>query len=78
MAQNIQISIQPDLLSQVDQTVKKMRKSRSSFIAEALRTYLHTLKTRWLEKQHIHGYQKKGGATGEFDEWLSEQAWPER
>lgn len=77
MAQNIQVSIQPELLSQVDQTVRKMGKSRSAFIAEALRSYLNTLKTRWLEKQHIQGYQRKAVSPGEFDEWQHEQVWPD-
>lgn len=77
MAENIQVSIHPDLLSDVDRTVKKMGKSRSAFIAEALRAYLNLLKTRWLEKQHIQGYQKKAVSPGEFDEWLHEQVWPD-
>ncbi|MBI2981243.1 MAG: ribbon-helix-helix protein, CopG family [Deltaproteobacteria bacterium] len=77
MAHNIQISIQPELLSQVDQTVKKMGKNRSAFIAEALRSYLSLLKTRWLEKQHIQGYRKSPTVPEEFDIWPKEQVWPD-
>jgi len=77
MAHNIQISIQPELLAQVDQTVKKVGKNRSAFIAEALRAYLNLLKTRWLEKRHIQGYRKGPAVPEEFDIWPKEQAWPD-
>lgn len=77
MAYNVQISIREDLLSQVDQVTKKLGKTRSSLIADALKRYLNALEVRSLEERHIQGYRKKPVQTDEFGDWTREQKWPE-
>lgn len=77
MVRNVQISIRSDLLTDVDEATKRLGKSRSALIAEALRRYLGFLETHALEKRHIEGYREKPVRRAEFDDWSGEQVWPE-
>ena len=77
MAKAIQLSIQEDLLEQVDRAVKSLHKTRSALVAEALVRYLQWLEARALERRHISGYRKRPVLTGEYTDWEKEQVWPE-
>ena len=71
----IQITIDPELLDDVDRAVQQLKTSRSAFIRQALQLALRRLAIRDLEEQHAAGYARHPAAAGEFDGWESEQAW---
>jgi len=71
----IQMTLEEDLLREVDRTVKKLRTSRSGLIRTSLRQYLKTVSERLLEDQHREGYARHPVRKGEFDAWETEQEW---
>ena len=71
----IQMTLDEKLLTRVDRTRKKLRKTRSEFIRESLINMLANLRRRELEKQHYEGYKKNPVQPGEFDMWEDEQVW---
>ena len=71
----IQMTLEKNLLDQLDRTVKKLRTTRSAFIRTSIKESLKTLRTRQLEAQHRAGYAKQPVKPGEFDVWESEQVW---
>ncbi len=73
----VQMTLEEDLVTQVDRAARKLGTTRSGFARQALRDALHRLDLRRLEEQHRRGYAAKPVRKGEFDVWESEQAWPE-
>ena len=71
----IQMTINEDLLKDVDEARKKLRTSRSEFIRRAMYKYINDLNTRDLEKIHREGYKKYPIKKDEFDVWENEQDW---
>ncbi len=71
----IQMTIDENLLKNVDKARKKLKTSRSEFIRRAMHKYLNELNTRDLEKIHREGYKKYPVRKDEFDVWENEQAW---
>jgi len=71
----IQMTINEDLLKDVDEARKKLRTSRSEFIRRAMYRYINELNTGALEKLHREGYRKYPVVKDEFDIWENEQAW---
>jgi metal-responsive CopG/Arc/MetJ family transcriptional regulator len=73
----IQMTLDEDLIKEVDKEVKKLGTTRSAFTREALKkilTYYHELE---LEKKQIEGYKKDPIKSGEFSDWETEQIWIE-
>ena len=73
----VQMTMEPELIAQIDEAVRKLGTTRSAFAREALRAALAKLHTRELERRHREGYRKHPVQPGEFDEWETEQVWPE-
>jgi len=71
----IQMTIDEKLLEKVDQTSKKLRKTRSELIRVSLRKMLHELRIIEMENKHRAGYQKRPVTSEEFDIWEEEQVW---
>ena len=71
----IQITIEPGLLKLIDKECGD--RNRSSFFRQAAQAWLNQLHIRNLEKKQIQGYARHPVKPGEFDDWLSEQVWPE-
>lgn len=71
----IQMTIDDDLLSQVDAAVDELGTSRSAFIREALSAALRMVKLRQMERKHAAGYARFPVQPGEFDVWADEQVW---
>lgn len=71
----IQIGLDEDLARRVDQTVRKLRTTRSAFTRGALRAALDRPNQKELERKHREGYLRKPVAKGEFSVWQSEQVW---
>lgn len=71
----IQMTIEENLLSEVDQAIEALQTSRSAFIRNALREAIQKYKIHELEEQHRLGYEKHPVQPGEFDIWQDEQVW---
>ncbi len=73
----IQMTIDPELLADVDEAVRELGTNRSAFMREALEQALRRLSVRRLEERHAAGYARKPAMAGEFDVWEDEQSWGE-
>ena len=73
----IQMTIDEQLLSEVDKAVRELDTNRSAFLRDALRQALKQLEIAEMERQQIEGYKSHPVEPGEFDVWLDEQHWQE-
>jgi metal-responsive CopG/Arc/MetJ family transcriptional regulator len=71
----IQMTMEIDLLKDVDVAVKKLHTTRSAFIRKALREALGKLRTAQEESRHRRGYEHYPVEEGEFDVSENEQEW---
>ena len=71
----IQMTIDADLLADVDVAVKALGTNRSAFIRDALQYALRQLTLRQLEDQHAAGYERIPVRAEEFKGWEDEQVW---
>ena len=71
----VQMTLDDDLVSQVDSVVKQLHTSRSAFTRDALRDALLNYSTKQLERKHQKGYEKHPASSDEFAIWEDEQAW---
>lgn len=71
----IQMTIDDNLLIQVDGAIARLGATRSAFIRAALRQALARYEIEQLERQHRDGYERRPVEPGEFDIWESEQVW---
>lgn len=75
MMKTVQMTINEELLSQIDQIVKDQGSNRSAFMRQALEEALRRYNVAKLEKVHANGYLKQPIKTGEFNNWQGEQVW---
>lgn len=54
----IQLPIEPDLLTQIDETAAALATSRAAFIHEACRLRMQSLATKKLDRRYVAGYRK--------------------
>jgi metal-responsive CopG/Arc/MetJ family transcriptional regulator len=73
----VQMTLDEDLIAEVDKAVRKLGTTRSGFARQALRAALGKIDQVELERRHRQGYQKKPVRLGEFDLWEGEQIWVE-
>jgi len=71
----IQMTIEENLLKEVDKIVTLSGKTRSEFTRQALIKAISEYKNSILEKKQIEGYKKNPVKIGEFSDWETEQAW---
>ncbi len=71
----IQMTLDDDLVDQVDQIVKSIETTRSAFTRDALRLALKQYQTLELEKKHCKGYEQHPVNSQEFQIWEDEQVW---
>ena len=71
----IQMTLDDDLVSEVDEIVKQLRMNRSAFTRLALRAAIDRHNQAQLVQQHKQGYERRPVAPGEFSVWESEQHW---
>ena len=71
----IQMTLDENLVKEVDQVVKQLRMNRSAFTRQALRAAIDRHNQEQLEQQHKQGYERQPVAPGEFSVWESEQQW---
>lgn len=73
----IQMTIDDELLAEVDHLTATLQTTRSAFIRAALQLALRQHALLEKEQQHAKGYAQYPVAPGEFDVWEAEQAWSE-
>lgn len=71
----VQMTLDDDLVKEVDRVSKRLRTTRSAFARKALREALARYRVTELERKHRQGYEQHPVAAGEFSVWEDEQAW---
>ena len=71
----IQMTLDDDLVIEVDSLSKELNTTRSAFTRKALREALKKYKTKEMERSHLKGYMQHPVNTDEFSVWEDEQAW---
>ncbi len=71
----IQMTLDDDLVREVDRVSKQLRTNRSAFTRNALREALSRYRLEKLELQHRKGYKRQPVTDDEFSVWESEQTW---
>ena len=71
----VQMTMDEDLVAQVDRAAKKMNTTRSGFTRRVLREALDDLTTKELVAKYAEGYTKQPVQPDEFDVWENEQVW---
>ena len=73
----VQMTLEPDLVAQVDKAARRLGLTRSAFARRALAAAIEGLRVEELERRHREGYRRKPARRGEFDAWAAEQIWPD-
>jgi metal-responsive CopG/Arc/MetJ family transcriptional regulator len=71
----IQMTLDDDLVENVDRVVKKLKTSRSAFTRKALKDAIRQVNINMLEKRHKKGYGHYPVSKTEFSVWEPEQEW---
>jgi metal-responsive CopG/Arc/MetJ family transcriptional regulator len=71
----IQLTLDEDLRSRVEEAVQQQQTTWQEFLREALVQRLEKIKSKELERKHREGYRRFPVQKGEFDVWEEEQAW---
>lgn len=71
----VQMTLDDDLVNEVDRVSKRLRTTRSAFARKALREALARYRVTELERKHRQGYEQHPVAASEFSVWEDEQAW---
>jgi Protein of unknown function (DUF448). len=76
-ARPVQISMEPDLLDQIDADPEAREKGRSAFVRSAVQLYLEAKKRQEIERQLAHAYAgEAGNLLEEVEALMSRQSWP--
>lgn len=71
----VQMTLDDDLVKEVDKVSRKLGTTRSAFARKALRDALARHAVAELERKHRQGYERKPVDADEFSVWESEHAW---
>lgn len=72
----VQMTLDADLVMQVDRAARRLKTTRSAFTREALREALKRVTTLQREAKHRRGYTEHPVNADEFNDWEAEQVWP--
>ena len=72
----IQITIDPDLLHQIDNDEEVKKKGRSAFLRQAVRYYLEKKRLNSISDKYRSGYSQGLVKKDDFTLWEDEQVWP--
>jgi metal-responsive CopG/Arc/MetJ family transcriptional regulator len=75
MMKTIQMTIDEDLLEEIDLLVNQLDTTRSAFIRQALRESLQRQKIAEMERKQIEGYLRYPQQPEEFDLWEEVREW---
>ena len=71
----IQMTLDDELVEQVDEIVRQQKTTRSAFTRKALRDAIERARIQALEEKHCQGYALHPVNQEEFSIWEEEQAW---
>lgn len=71
----VQMTLDDQLVREVDRVAKQLGTTRSAFTRDALRGALEQLRLREMERKHQEGYVRKPVQSGEVSDWEDEQVW---
>ena len=71
----VQMTLDEELVADVDTAVAKLGTTRSAFTRQALRASLAHLRERELEQRHKEGYLRHPVQQDELGDWEDEQVW---
>lgn len=74
----VQMTLDEDLIKEVDKLVKKLHTTRSAFTRIALRQAIQHKKELLLEEKHRNGYKLKPAEEEDLKGWEDEQAWGDK
>ncbi len=74
----VQMTLDDNLVREVDRVVRQIRTTRSAFTRDALRDALRKHNAARLERQHRRGYELHPAGKAEFSVWEEEQAWGDK
>jgi metal-responsive CopG/Arc/MetJ family transcriptional regulator len=69
MLKTVRITLAEDLVEAVDRAARKLGKTRSDFVRDALREALAGDPVRTAERRHRRGYARQPVRRGEFEAW---------
>lgn len=73
----VQISMEPDLLDQIDADPEAQENGRSAFIRSAVQLYLEAKKRQEIERQLARAYAGEAGSLlEEVEALIGRQSWP--
>jgi metal-responsive CopG/Arc/MetJ family transcriptional regulator len=73
----VQMTLDEDLIMDVDRVAKRLGTTRSAFTRQALRSAIGRVRIEQLERKHREGYKRKPVKQKEFGMWEKEQIWVE-
>ena len=73
----VQMTLDDDLVKEVDLLAKELNTTRSALTRAALRSAIEDIRTKRLEEKHRAGYKRHPATKKEFGAWQNEQAWGE-
>lgn len=73
----VQMTLEDELVKEVDRAARRLNSTRSAFTRRALREALARQAAMQLEQRHRSGYEKHPVRQQEFSVWEAEQAWGE-
>lgn len=71
----VRLTLDEELVKEVDEIAKKLGTTRSAFARAALRAALAYTASEEEERRHRNGYERKPVRSGEFSDWEDEQVW---
>ena len=71
----VQMTLDEDLIVEVDKASKILQMNRSAFTRKALAEAVDRYKREQLEFKHQQGYKRHPATTEEFSVWENEQEW---
>jgi metal-responsive CopG/Arc/MetJ family transcriptional regulator len=71
----IQMTLDDNLVKEVDRVSKQLHTNRSAFTRKALREALVRYNLKQLERKHRQGYERQPVTADEFSVWETEQIW---
>jgi metal-responsive CopG/Arc/MetJ family transcriptional regulator len=75
---NVQITLDEETLSRVDQIGKPLGLNRSEIVRRALREWLHRHAVESFEREWIEALQKRPDEAGRAEAWLGIQSWSKK
>jgi len=71
----VQMTLDEDLVAEIDKVAKQLGTTRSALTRDALRAALDRIREKEMERKHREGYIRKPVKDGEFSDWETEQVW---